>query len=257
MKEAISGPDCTNSVICKGDCCSIKIDVPKELAEEYVKLGHATINDFIRSNIFAFQLRFDENTGKCFLFDKKRNGCSVHHSGIKPPQCWIYPTNFNTQDNNPIRCRKVNGWDIIDQEKADRAEILFYRYNSLCQLEYKEELNKIPERLKNSIPDLKLNLKKIPPSQLGGFKDHWNSIGILSAEGFSLQMKKFCFSYKKSCKFLKTNFMDCQFICRTIITQLIIYLQNHLFNLIKEEGSDVNGDYPLYKLLNRLESDIP
>ena len=92
MSEAIEGPDCTDPKKCKGDCCSIKIDVPKVLAEEYIKRGYASKDDFIRSDVFSFHLRFDENTGKCFLFDKEKNGCSVHNSGIKPPQCWIYPT---------------------------------------------------------------------------------------------------------------------------------------------------------------------
>ncbi|GAG76255.1 unnamed protein product, partial [marine sediment metagenome] len=29
MKSAIEGPSCIDPHICKGDCCSIKIDVPK------------------------------------------------------------------------------------------------------------------------------------------------------------------------------------------------------------------------------------
>ena len=67
MKEAITGPNCIDPEICKGDCCSIKIDVSKILAEEYVKRGWANKEDFIRSDVFSFHLRFDEKKGKCFL----------------------------------------------------------------------------------------------------------------------------------------------------------------------------------------------
>jgi len=126
MKSAIIGPDCL--AVCNGDCCSIKINVPKVLAKEYIKRGYASKKDFIRNDIFSFQLRFDDKTGKCFLFDKEIDGCSVHNSGIKPPQCWIYPTNFSMPDDKDIRCKKAGGWRIIDPEKAKKAEKLLKYY---------------------------------------------------------------------------------------------------------------------------------
>ena len=58
MRTAIGGPDCTNPLICQGDCCSIQIDVPKVLAKEYIKRKIAKKEDFIRSDIFSFKLRF-------------------------------------------------------------------------------------------------------------------------------------------------------------------------------------------------------
>ena len=97
MSSAIEGPNCI--FVCHGDCCSIKINVPKILAQEYIKKGDATKDDFIRGDIFSFKLRFDDLKGKCFLYNKKINGCLVHNSGIKPPQCWIYPTKFFNPDN--------------------------------------------------------------------------------------------------------------------------------------------------------------
>jgi len=148
MREAIDGPNCTDLSICHGDCCSIKIDVPKILAEEYIRRGHATTDDFIRSNIFSLHLRFNDKTGKCFLFDKKINGCSVHGSGIKPPQCWIYPTNFSIPKNEEIRCKKVSGWKIVDKEKAEKAELLLKEYITFCENEANDEILKI-ELVKN------------------------------------------------------------------------------------------------------------
>ncbi|MFX1447584.1 MAG: hypothetical protein ACFFCG_05550 [Promethearchaeota archaeon] len=261
MKSAIEGPNCIDPQICKGDCCSIKIDVPKVLADEYIRRGYAGTNDFVRSNIFSFQLRFNEITGKCFLFDKGINGCSIHNSSIKPPQCWIYPTGFSNSEDKKISCKKVSGWKIVDSNKAKQAENLLKIFIFLCKLEAKKELNLIKKRLdnsddktsKNHTYSLKAELKKIAPSSLGGFKDLWEHISLLPAEGLSLQMKKFCFLYKKNCLYLEDDFINCPNVCETIAIKLVEFLQHNLLLYIKREGADSNGEYALYKLFKFTE----
>lgn len=256
MKSAIEGPSCIDPQTCKGECCSIKIDVPKVLAKEYIRRGYAEISDFIRCNIFAFQLRFNEKIGKCFLFNKEINGCSIHNSGIKPPQCWIYPTGFSNPNNKPIKCKKVGGWRIIDFNKAKQAEDLLQIFLFLCKNEARRELELIKKRLNSSdnkisqdkLYSLKEELRRIPPSSLGGFKDAWKHIYPLPAEGLSLQMKKFCFLHKKNCKYLIADFIKCPNICETIAFKLVEFLQQNLIAYIKNEKADVNGEYPLYKL---------
>ncbi len=256
MKSAIEGPNCIDPQVCKGDCCSIKIDVPKVLAKEYIKRGYANVRDFIRSNIFSFQLRFNEKTGKCFLFDKEINGCIIHHSGIKPPQCWIYPTGFSYSENESISCKKVSGWKIKYPKKARKAEELLQKYIFLCKIEAKKESTLIKKRLgaldnKNAqinLRTLKKALSNITPHSLGGFKDLWNHIGLLSAEGISLQMKKFCLFHNHTCLYLTANFLDCNNICDVVASKLIEYLIENLYPYIKEKGQDVYGDYPLFKL---------
>jgi len=258
MKSAIEGPNCTEPQICKGDCCSIKIDVPKILAEEYIKRGYASRRDFIRSNIFTFQLRFNEKTGKCFLFNKEINGCLIHKSGIKPPQCWIYPTGFSNPNGNEISCKKSSGWRIINIEKAKAAEKLLKKYVFLCHIEAKKELRLIRERLgykdsRNSKMKFKLlkeELMSIAPIHLGGFKDSWDNFGLLPAEGLSLQMKKFCFLHNSKCNYLSDNFLSCNKICEVVANKLIEFLQLNLYPYIKNNGSDICGDYPLFKLFN-------
>ncbi|MFX0018504.1 MAG: YkgJ family cysteine cluster protein [Promethearchaeota archaeon] len=253
MRSAIKGPDCTNLNNCDGACCSIKIDVPKVLAEEYIKRNYATKDDFIRSNVFAFELRFDNKTGKCFLFDKELNGCKVHRSGIKPPQCWIYPTNFSNPKKDLISCKKLSGWKIINPLNALKAEKLLEKYNFLCKVEAKKEIKELKKRLGNEFllensEILKLSIKATAPSRLGGIIDKWDSLDILLAEGFSLQMKKFCLKYNKECHHLPNSFIECMSICNIIADQLILYLQLNLPNFIKQEGADTNGEYPLFKL---------
>ena len=149
MSSAIEGPNCLD--VCNADCCSIKIDVPKILAQEYIKKGYATKEDFIRGDVFSFKLRFDDEKGKCFLYNKKINGCLVHNSGIKPPQCWIYPTKFSNPDNKEISCKKAKSWRIIDSEKTKEAERLLNYYTFLCQLEAKKELKEIKKDYDNEL----------------------------------------------------------------------------------------------------------
>jgi len=261
MKEAIKGPDCTNPENCKGDCCSIKIDVPKVLAKEYIRRGYATKEDFTRSDNFSFQLRFDGKTGKCFLFNKEKNGCEVHFSGIKPPQCWIYPTNFSNPKGKKISCKKLSGWEIIDVKKTLNAEELLRYYVFLSKLEAKKELKMIKKRLgfediknpKKNLEILKKLLMSIAPSSLAGFKDSWENFEVLYAEGLSLQMKKFCLIHKKSCKFLPDDFFECKFICNDIICALLGFLNKFLFEFVLENGPDIAGEYPLYKLFEYVE----
>ena len=248
MSSAIDGPNCLG--VCNGDCCSIKIDVPKILAREYIKRGYAVKKDFIRSDIFSFKLRFDDEKRKCFLYDKKINGCLVHSSGIKPPQCWIYPTNFSNLEDKEISCKKASGWKIIDSEKAKEAEDLLKYYVFLCQLEAKSEIRSIMERVSKSLSNgtLKSLLKSTPPSQISGFKDSWDSFTILPSEGISLQLKKFCQRYNKMCETGKQNFMECTSICDKVSFAVIDFLQQNLDNYVNKKGADVTGEYLLNEL---------
>jgi hypothetical protein len=139
---------------------------------------------------------------------------------------------------------------------AQEAEFLLNKYVFLCQIEALKERNMIKNRLKNSITTLMSNgisilrtkLTSIPPSSLGGFKDSWNDIECLSAEGYSLQMKKFCKKFNPICEFIETNFLNCERICDQIIIKLIEYLNNHLIDYVRKNGPDSEGDYPLFKL---------
>lgn len=244
MGAAIDGPNCLD--VCNGDCCSIKIDIPTILAKEYIKRGYAVKSDFIRSDVFSFKLRFDEKKGKCFLYDKKINGCLVHNSGIKPPQCWIYPTNFSNPERKDLSCKKTNGWRIIDSKKAIKAEKLLKYYVFLCQLEAKQEIKHILERVNKSLSNgsLKDLLKNTSPSQISGFKDNWDNFTILPAEGISLQLKKVCIKVNSSCKLILNNeFLECKSICAKVSERIIHFLQQNIYNFVHKMGADIAGEY--------------
>ncbi|MFX1303951.1 MAG: hypothetical protein ACFE9X_11410 [Promethearchaeota archaeon] len=244
MRSAIDGPNCL--VVCNADCCSIKIDVPKILAKKYIEKGYATKEDFIRSDTFSFKLRFDEEKAKCFLYKKEMNGCSVHNSGIKPPQCWIYPTNFSNPECKEISCKRANGWKIVDSEKTKEAEKLLKYYIFLCQLEAKKEIKNIKNRLNKSSSENNLRnlLKEIPPSQLAGFKDTWDYVMPLPAQGVSLQMKKFCSEYNKNCDI---DFLKCTSVCEKVYEGLLEFLQQILLKYV-QKNPDSEGEYSFLKL---------
>lgn len=245
MISAIEGPSCLE--VCNGDCCSIKIDIPKVLAVEYINQSYADKKDFIRSDIFTFHLRFDEEKAKCFLFDKTIKGCKVHYSGIKPPQCWIYPTNFTNPEHKDISCKRINGWKIVEPEKAIEAEKLLKYYIFLCELEAKKELKEMKIRLNNnsSKNNLRNLLKFTPPSQLAGFKDTWDCFTILHAQGVSLQMKKFCKRFNDKCEM---DYLRCSNICGKVIEGLLKFLQQNLFKYVQKNGLDSEGEYSFLKL---------
>ncbi|MFX1568359.1 MAG: YkgJ family cysteine cluster protein [Promethearchaeota archaeon] len=248
MKSAIEGPNCLD--VCNGNCCSIRINVPKVLAKEYIKRDFADKKDFIRSDVFSFKLRFDEDKGKCFLFDKKIKGCSVHNSGIKPPQCWIYPTNFSNPEQKDISCKKTSGWKIVNSEKAKEAEELLQYYIFLCKFEAKKEAKAIINRLNDTscVNKLRNLLKQTPPSRLAGVTDTWDCISVLYAQGISLQLKKVCQKLNKECNYImNNNFLECPSICDQISNKLIDFLHQILGKYI-ENNIDSEGEYPLIKL---------
>ncbi len=248
MKEAIEGPNCIDPEICRGDCCSIKIDVPKLLAKEYVKREYATKKDFVRGDVFTFQLRFNDKTGKCFLFDKSINGCSVHSSGIKPLQCWIYPTKFANPENFDIKCKKIGGWKIVNPEKAKEAEELLQKFVSLCEIEAQDESNMISKRIEDT-PTKKI-LDGLAPSNLGGLRDAWDHFEVLSAEGISLQMKDFCFRFNKECRFNPDDFLNCKNICDNVAEGIVLFYKMNISDYIKSEGLSPDGEYPLIRIFN-------
>ncbi len=259
MKESITGPSCVNPDICHGDCCSIKIDISKVLAKEYIKRGYASKDDFPRSNTFSFRLRFDDSKGKCFLFDENINGCSVHQSGIKPPQCWIYPTNFSNASNKDIKCKKVGGWKIIDQERTQKAQKILGKIIFLCKLEARKELRSILERLgqdksMNTSKNKKIVLNKIQkgaPKNFAGLKDGWDHFDVLRAEGLSLQLKKIC---KKNCEKKSTEeYLSCSGICERTAEDIFRIYANNIMKYINVFGADVEGEYPIHKIFTIMD----
>ncbi|UCC19683.1 MAG: YkgJ family cysteine cluster protein [Promethearchaeota archaeon] len=245
MRAAIQGPNCL--IICNGDCCSIKINVPKILAEEFIRQGYAEKSDFVRGDVFSFKLGFNEKNGKCFLYDEEVNGCKVHDSGIKPPQCWIYPTNFTNPENKELSCKRAKGWRIIDTNKAIEAEKLLKYYIFLCQLEAKKEVKLLQNRLANISAeyDLKSMLRNTPPSQLAGFKYTWDNLKTLSAQGISLKMKQFCLKLNKNCDI---EYLECKAICDKVIIRLLNFLQQNMIYYVQKNGPDCEGEYPFIKL---------
>ena len=64
----------------------------------------------------------------------------------------------------------------------------------------------------------------------------------------SLQMKKFCIRHNNQCEYPRDNFLECNKICALIADKLIEFLQDNIYDYLKSEGPDTDGQYPLIKL---------
>ncbi|OLS13918.1 MAG: hypothetical protein RBG13Loki_2467 [Promethearchaeota archaeon CR_4] len=215
MQNNTIGPNCADPTQCRGDCCSILIDVPRALIELYMKEGWLEAGHVRRGGPFAFRLGVADNTAKCIFFDPQINGCRVHFTGFKPPQCWIYPTGFTKGEKT---CKKGYSWDIINEEKARAAEILLEEYKKFGIEDAREEV----ARLKADWATLRLivakKLKMIPPSHFLGMTWGFEGLQPLDEAGFSLQIKRICKDGLPECE---KDFMECAVMCERIVDAIV------------------------------------
>ncbi|MBD3353237.1 MAG: hypothetical protein GF364_17285 [Candidatus Lokiarchaeota archaeon] len=250
MKSAIQGPSCIDPNICRGDCCHIHIDIPKALAEYYIEQNLAKKSDFIRGSVFSFAIDVKKENAKCVFFDTKLNGCSLHASGMKPPQCWIYPTGFSNEpgeekqfaENGTIRCKKSSGWWVIDLEKTKTAQELLKKYQEFSEREFKQEnsLSNIEKRLEL----LKGQLVHYRPSKIAGIKDGWDKFSPLPADGMSLTFKQFCGS--KAQDLNNNHYFDCPHICGPAAERIIEKIKQKIYSYIEMYGA--KETYTFYEL---------
>lgn len=209
IRPAIDGPNCIDRKICDGNCCFIHIDVPKILAEEFIRTNMAKKEDFQRGDIFSFEINVDLKKLRCVFYDSKINGCSLHFTGIKPPQCWVYPTGLEPETAKET-CKKAAGWKIINPDAVKKAKILLEKYVELAKQEGLEEnsFEKIQERLKNPAFDASFN--NLKPSAIAGVQDAWDNFLVLIGEGFNLGMRQICTNVKCG-----KNYFECDKICES------------------------------------------
>ncbi|MCP4761864.1 MAG: hypothetical protein GY870_08780 [archaeon] len=250
MSTAISGPNCLDNSICHADCCHIQIDVPKLLAQYYLDNFLASENDFIRGDTFSFKINVTTKNAKCVFFNKEINGCSLHSSGMKPPQCWIYPTGFNNYPSEDkkfdidgtIMCKKASGWKVIDEEKCKNAQEILKEYIDFCEKEFQEENS--DEQIINRLGNIANELILFSPKSIAGIKDSWSKFQLLSAEGISLKIKRLCEIQQKKGK--NCVFLDCNNICSEIAEELSSKLKVDILKYLKENNKKEN--YSFYDL---------
>jgi hypothetical protein len=241
IKDAIEGPNCIDPNICKGDCCFIHIDIPKALAQYFIENEWAMEDNFERSDTFSFQIAVDLSRLKCVFFDKDINGCSLHTSGMKPPQCWVYPTGLDVGDVKHS-CKCAKGWDIKDPEKVTNCKHILEEYVNFCKEEFKEQNSKseIEKRLSSLTIE---HFKKYSPRSIAGIKDGWSSFEILENEGFGISMKPYCDAKSSDCN---KNYFECEFLCEDVAKELFELINNNLFLFISKNGA--KGSYLLTEL---------
>lgn len=252
MASAIQGPNCIDEKICHGDCCHIHIDIPKILAEYYIDNKLATKDDFIRGEIFAFALAVRPENSKCVFYDKQLNGCLLHSSGMKPPQCWIYPTGFNNEigeekqfaDDGTIKCKRSSGWWVKDTDKTKKAHQLLQDYIKYSEHELLEENSQ--SKIKERFNSLRVSFSKTAPKKIAGLVDQWDHFSPLYAEGTCLKLKRYCDRINH--KDQQCIFLECNKVCDDVLNHLVEDLEKEIIEYIKKNGpKQTYSFYDLWK----------
>ncbi|UYP48679.1 hypothetical protein NEF87_004964 [Candidatus Lokiarchaeum ossiferum] len=239
IRNSITGPDCLDPQICLGDCCFIQIPVPKALASYYIQQGWAKKTNFKRGTEFSFVMAADLSSLRCVFFDKSLNGCSLHMSGYKAPQCWVYPTGLDIDTLNHS-CKKASGWNTENTENLSKAKEILTNYVKICKEEahYENSAKQILHRLHSKY------LKELPnltPYQVTGLQDSWDRFNILIGDGYSMGMKHFCDKVKCS-----ESYFQCEKICIPAYNQFLAFYELYLSIYIENFG--FKQDYPIIEL---------
>ena len=253
MNEAINGPNCIDPFICHADCCHLMIDVPKLLAEYYIKRGYVKKEDFCRGDLFSFQINLNPSNSKCIFYDRDLNGCNIHNTMYKPPQCWIYPTGFSNDlgegkkmaKDGSVACKVTSGWRIVDNVKIQTAKMLFDKYISFCTKEFEAETT--VEMMKTRLEPIFNLLRNCSPKIIAGIEDGWDHFNILKSEGISLKLKSLCDQVTEDV--CKCDYLECTNVCNEIIDLLRRDLLNDVVNFTKSHGP--KPSYSFLELWNR------
>ncbi len=222
VRNNTTGPNCVDPAKCHGDCCSIMIDVPRVLVEFYLEQGWITPPELRRGGPFAFRLGVSDRTAKCVFFDHKVNGCRLHFTGFKPPQCWIYPTGFTKGEKT---CKKGYIWDLIDADNATKAEQLLEEYKIFSLDEVKSEVPRLKASWTKNRPKIATKMGVIPPARFLGMNWGFEELQPLDKAGFSLQVKAICELNRGDCK---KDFMDCGSMCERVVDAILGRYESHL-----------------------------
>jgi Fe-S-cluster containining protein len=241
MSTSITGPNCIDPSICHSDCCHIQIDVPLILVEFYLDHRYAQKEDFIRGDVFSFKIAVNISNSKCIFYDKEINGCKLHTTGMKPPQCWIYPTGFSNQpgeskqfaNDGTIKCKKVSGWWIQNEFKTSEASIILQEYVKYCENEFIEQNS--GENIEKRLRLIREKFTQFGPTEIAGIIDGYDNFEILLADGISLKIKKICDQNEKS----KNNCdpMRCSHICTEVASKLTENLKKQIIKTIQQHGA--------------------
>ncbi len=239
MKSAIEGPNCLDKSVCKGDCCSIKIDIPKVLAEKLIEMGLASRDNFERGEIYSFNIKLNEDSTRCVFYDENLNGCSLHQSGFKPPQCWIYPTGFFP---NKTDCIHYKNWRIVDTKATSEASEILGQFDSFSKEEFQIEFSK--KNVDSRLSKLKETIisSEFKPKQITGFVDGWDSFSLYSEDNFNISISTIC--REQHCQ---KEFGTCGEICLALKEKLISLAQTMIPKIIENRGPQ--SVYPLSDLL--------
>ncbi len=231
-KFSLTGPDCVDRQICDGACCRTSPDIPPVLATRLVNLGLAQEEDFVPSDFLPFRVRITADTSRCALFDPGINGCKVHFTPLKPPQCWVYPLqlddNFHTPHPSHIlytpnishTCRKGYQFFVDPQKLGGIRELLeCYKDLTLDDVKKYQSHDSISRRVQSN---LRPQLSDLSISSFLGVRVTVTGFKLLRSSGTNFLWADFCTLFK-----CETDYSCCRSPCPKIqdtICDLVINL---------------------------------
>ncbi|MBD3188104.1 hypothetical protein GF325_14805 [Candidatus Bathyarchaeota archaeon] len=233
MLSNVTGPDCTDRMVCQDNCCSIMIDIPDFLAWAYVEGGYLEPHQIRRGTVFAWTLSVDPVWSDCVFLDRDSRKCRIYveNLDIRPPQCAVYPAGFIKGNQS---CKgKAGPWTIIDIHVGNACKELMEIYKMHALREFKMMERSIVETLTARLKPVMQEIACFRPSKIAGIRDAWEGFTILEAEGISLSLSRICRRVNPKCI---TPFTTCKSLCNQVASFFEENIPNALATIIQEDG---------------------
>ncbi len=230
------GPNCLDPSFCTAKCCYTSPDLPKTLVNHYIGENWATIDQFELSNTLEFRIKLNPGTKRCVFYDPKLNGCLIHTTDMKPPQCTLYP--FNEQETKHI-CR--NNYEFIfDTAEMNSLMRIFDEYYDLAKNEFRENNTEAKIRTKLEAQILPI-LKTHKPSEIEGIREDASGFHIHSSLKLSYEGVEYCNAI--SCEYY---YEDCPKVCNSFLDRVIEDLISIIFS--RKNKHQITDEYRLRSL---------
>ncbi|GAB4321954.1 MAG: hypothetical protein Kow0069_26490 [Promethearchaeota archaeon] len=223
MRQGVRGPSCVGATRCPDDCCSIHVDVPRPLVAALAATGELDLErGVVRAGPFGHQLGVDASRVKCVLHDPETGGCRVHFSGLKPPQCFLYPTGFS---RGPKPCKVGRRWTFPDTGLRKAANLTFQRYLALCLEWGDRERSRLAAGLqvpgRGETAELQGKVAVLPPRMVAGLRLTSAGLVPLMAEGTSLSVRRFCATTSEGTCGSTGEFLSCRRTCAPVASAVV------------------------------------
>ena len=233
------GPDCLDPRMCNAKCCYTTPDLPKTLVDHYIQKKWMTINQCELSNTMEYRLKLNSETRRCTFYDLHLNGCLIHATEMKPPQCTLYP--FKERESKHI-CRNQQEF-FFDKTQMPSLMQAFDTYFNLAEQEFKE--NASPTNIRKKLQqEILPTLKTHKPTEIEGMQENTAGFHVHFSTNRSYEGLDYCDSIP-----CDNYYEDCPRVCNTFVDQVIEDLITSVCS--RKANHQITDEYRLHSLVKR------